>query len=72
MFYQVPQMKDAPEALRKRIKKNAEQSGIFDSKNPTKLYCRVIIDYMAKVTGKSSEDLEQEILAYEALNQESK
>lgn len=60
-------MSDAAETLRKALKKNAEAVGIHDTKAPSKIYCKVIIDYISKVTKRPVDELAQEIFAYEAL-----
>ena len=65
-------MNDPTEALRRALKRNAKAMGIDDTKAPSRIYCKVIIEYISKVTKKPTEDLAQEILAFEALNQEGK
>ena len=65
-------MSNEPELLRKQIHNAAKKMGIFDNRNPSKLYCSVIINHMAEVMEMDVAELHKQIHIHEARNQGSK
>lgn len=53
----------APDILRAEIKKTAEDNGLFDRKIPSRTYCAITIQAMAKLLDMSVTDLVMKIEA---------
>lgn len=65
-------MSDNPELLRKQIHDVAKARGIFDNRNPSRLYCGIIIDHLVEVLGIPLEEFNTKIQEFTARNQGKK